>query len=470
MANGPPHSQAGPSQNKFNPSETSAQQPSLIVPVAASSTTSSQGTPGPPSQLQPVQYGSATQGQNPQGYYAMSYTPGGWQNPWQVPSYPFIASGPGSVPSQQTHYTQVPYGQYQPPTVSYQPRQRPKVAQKPRSPTPEPEFHRHWDEVIRSFLEKVGLNQALKGFEDDMVVMNADWERQKVPGAIGDLMRDLMNLGKTKGSETFQERSLEERKLDYIHLSSGTEPQSQTSITKSISQFLAQNRARNDASNRTEFLESLAQKRRRLNPDSDSTEPIPSCARTDAKHLDRDVQMKYDIAKNEDGPLRRTMKGVTGERGKQKGLCALHDEAEGDQQPATDQRVKNIEEHFAIRYVPAPPRTLMSRLRLLEDHIMKLEMDYPPWAALHFNQPNRGWPPPPRHTPIIVPSHITTVTNEPMTDAPQQEISSSSYTPSEETPHPKAKNKNKSSLHRAVMEKLEIQKAMSDLAGVRKSS
>src|SRR5882757_1704441 len=40
--------------------------------------------------------------------------------------------------------------------------------------------------------------------------------------------------------------------------------------------------------------------------------------------------------------------------------------------------------------VPAPPRTLMSRLRLLEDHIMKLEMDYPPWAALHFNQPNRG--------------------------------------------------------------------------------
>jgi len=40
--------------------------------------------------------------------------------------------------------------------------------------------------------------------------------------------------------------------------------------------------------------------------------------------------------------------------------------------------------------VPAPPRNLMSRLRLLEDHIMQLEKDYPPWAALHFNQPNRG--------------------------------------------------------------------------------
>ncbi|KAG1832412.1 hypothetical protein EV424DRAFT_25108 [Suillus variegatus] len=464
MTNGPPPSQAGPSQ----PSETSAQQPAHTVPVPASSTTSHQAiTAGPSSQLQPVQYGPATQGQNPQGYYAMSYTPGGWQNAWQVPSYPYIASG--SVPGQQTHYTQVPYPQYQPPAVTYQPRQRTKVAQKPRSPTPEPELHRHWDEVIRSFLKKVGMNQALRGFEDDMVVMNADWERQKVPGAIGDLMKDLMNLGKPKGNETLQERPLEERKLDYVHLSGSTKPQSQTSITRSISQFLAQNRARNDVSNRTEFLESLAQKRRRLNLDPDSTEPIPSCARTDAKHLDRDVQMKYDIAKNEDGPLRRTMKGVAGDKGRQKELLALRDDAEGDQQPATDQRVKNIEEHLAIRYVPAPPRTLLSRLRLLEDHLMQLEKDYPPWAALHFNQPNRGWPPPPRHTPIIVPSHITTTTTkESKTDTPQQESSSSS--PTEETSHTKAKNKNKSSLHRAVMEKLEIQKAMSDLAGVRKSN
>lgn len=187
MTNGPPPSQAGPSQ----PSETSAQQPAHTVPVPASSTTSHQAiTAGPSSQLQPVQYGPATQGQNPQGYYAMSYTPGGWQNAWQVPSYPYIASG--SVPGQQTHYTQVPYPQYQPPAVTYQPRQRTKVTQKPRSPTPEPELHRHWDEVIRSFLKKVGMNQALRGFEDDMVVMNADWERQKVPGAIGDLMKDLM--------------------------------------------------------------------------------------------------------------------------------------------------------------------------------------------------------------------------------------------------------------------------------------
>lgn len=40
--------------------------------------------------------------------------------------------------------------------------------------------------------------------------------------------------------------------------------------------------------------------------------------------------------------------------------------------------------------VPAPPRHLLARLQFLEDHIIQLEKEYPPWAALHFNQPNRG--------------------------------------------------------------------------------
>lgn len=26
----------------------------------------------------------------------------------------------------------------------------------------------------------------------------------------------------------------------------------------------------------------------------------------------------------------------------------------------------------------------------MEDHIIKLERENPPWAALYFNQPNRG--------------------------------------------------------------------------------
>ncbi|KAG9316808.1 hypothetical protein JVU11DRAFT_2873 [Chiua virens] len=473
--NGPPTSQAGPSQASTtipNTSETGSLQSYYVqsnaqagpsqTPQQLAQHTQIHLTQQTSSQSQPQ---TQTQGQQnatqTQAYY-MGYAPGTWQNAWQLSGYPYATSG--NAPYQQSHYPQIPYAQYQ----QYQPqlavaRQR-KTPSKPRTPTPEP-MYRHWDQVIRAFLKKVGLTQALKGFEDDMVVLNADWERKSVPGAIGELVRDLMMLGKFKEGEELRECPLEERKLDHIHLSTGAEPQSQSTITKAISQFLAQNRARNDASNRAEFLESLAQKRRRLNIDPKSTEHIPSCARTDAKPLDRDSQMKYDIAKNEDGPLRRTVKGPDGrETQAQEKLVALTDDTPSEREPAIDERLKNIESHVAVRYVPAPPRTLLVRLQSLEDHIIQLEKEYPPWAALHFNQPNRDWPPPPRQTPIIVPSHLTTK------DVPV-EGAAAPLGGIDEAPHApaKGKNKNKSSLHRAVMERLEVQKAMNDLTGTQRA-
>jgi hypothetical protein len=87
---------------------------------------------------------------------------------------------------------------------------------------------------------------------------------------------------------------------------------------KSIAQFLAQNCAKNNASNRSEFLYSLSERRRHIQENSEtsadaSVDPsqIDSCARTAAKPIDRDEQMKYDIAKNSDGPLLRTMKATS---------------------------------------------------------------------------------------------------------------------------------------------------------------
>jgi hypothetical protein len=139
-------------------------------------------------------------------------------------------------------------------------------------------------------------------------------------------------------------------------------------INKSISKFLAQNRARNDASNRNEFLDSAKRKQPKP-PEGISTEPVipstldssssscgqlelktdesrpPSCARTDARPLDRDVQMKYDIARNEDGPLRRTLRMsepevVAGGKEKEKTTADV----------ANEERLNNIETHLAIRY------------------------------------------------------------------------------------------------------------------------
>lgn len=469
MTSYPPSSQAGSASNS---SELTQEQPTLA----------SHPTPGLPNQtqlpthqqnLQYVQDQPHTQTttsaarQNPaQTYYAMGYPPGSWQNTaWQLSGYPYATTG--SAPYQQTHYAQIPYTQYQ--SYQYTPPARPRTKLQPKLRTPTPEAtYRHWDEVIRAFLRKVGLSQALKGFEDDMVVMNEDWERKVVPGAIGELVRDMMTLGKYKDGEKPQERLLEDRKLDYIHLSGGQQPRSQSTITKSVSQFLAENRAKNDASNRSEFLQSIAEKRRRLDIREDVDETIPSCARTDMKQLDREVQMKYDIAKNEDGPLRRTVQGVNRKEAQEKPV-ALSDGSESKDHPALDERLKNIEAHLAVRYVPAPPRSLLSRLQFLEDHIIQLEKEYPPWAALHFIQPHREWPPPPRQTPIIVPSHLTTQ-EAPAESTTVHHMTTGSGSPLDDpsTSLAKGKAKTKSSLHRAVMEKLEVQRAMSDLAGLRK--
>lgn len=139
--------------------------------------------------------------------------------------------------------------------------------------------------------------------------------------------------------------------------------------------------------------------------------------------------------------------------------------------------------------MPSPPRSLLDRLKFVEDHIIHLEKQFPPWAALHFNQPHRGvrrdnrlrlymktddaclsdqWPPPPRATPIIVPPQMRS--SAPSDTPTQSHASIPSAVDAEETKSKgkgKANAKNKSSLHRAVMERLEVQKAMNDLADVR---
>lgn len=79
------------------------------------------------------------------------------------------------------------------------------------------------------------------------------------------------------------------------------------------------------------------------------TESIASCARTDAKTQDRDVQMKYDIAKNEDGPLRKTMKAPATDP-VQKNHRSSDGVPTSESHPGFDERLQNVETHLAVRY------------------------------------------------------------------------------------------------------------------------
>ena len=147
---------------------------------------------------------------------------------------------------------------------------------------------------------------------------------------------------------------------------------------------MAQNQARNDASNRAEFLSSLAERRKRqrvgeAEGDDRSTDQsnatsleidahkTGSCARADAKPIDRDAQMKYDIAKDDSGPLSRSAKaGLLSENGKINTSEATEitpktsmgatttvvndEEVTSARHPGLDERLKNIEDHIAVRF------------------------------------------------------------------------------------------------------------------------
>lgn len=380
-----------------------------------------------------------------QSYY--NYPAQNWQH-WQPATYPFTNS--------QAYYQSAGYttaaaalakGDGKQHAVPVPPR-RP-----PTPPPPDPVLPKHWDEVLMDFFKTIGFTQTRKGFEMDVLVMNPDWEKKKVSAAIQRLVQGL-SVAHDPNAEP-----IEERKLAYTH---APNLQPTSSINKSISQFLAENRRRNDASNRAEFVDNLKRKRQRMSdgeappqPDtqvaeSADTDAGGSCARTDARQVDRDRQMKYDIAKNEDGPLRRTVK---------KDEEPAKPPAENSRTADMDERVGAVEQHLALQYVPTQPSSVAYRLKLIEDHISHLERDYPPWAALHFNQPNRGWPPPPRTTPVIVPVQMRSAAPPPPPPTAAEASASASQPTSSRT------RTKSSSLHRAVLERLEVQQARRDLAG-----
>lgn len=192
--------------------------------------------------------------------------------------------------------------------------------------------------------------------------------------------------------------------------------------------------------------------------------------------------MKYDIAKNEDGPLRRTMKDFHAEA--QQAIVASSATKDREIHPGLDDRLKTVETHLAIRYGETP---------LYESCVSAYEDDFSPFNAsripdspqflrgsyhttrkglptlgcfaLQSTQPRRKrlrrftvpilmfvlqWPPPPRSNPIIVPPHLRDSASEvkPVaSDAANAPLRGE-----------------KSSLHRAVMERLEVQQAMGELA------
>ena len=147
--------------------------------------------------------------------------PTGYTAPWYTTSYAQYGPQPNAAARssatstaglyQPYPQTGNPYAAYYGPHAYYpqyqsQPTTQPQIpassssnlkpAQKqpspsPSPPLPDPETYKNWDVVIRTFFFKTGLTQALKGFEDDMLVFNPEWEQMKIPVALEELIKGL---------------------------------------------------------------------------------------------------------------------------------------------------------------------------------------------------------------------------------------------------------------------------------------
>src|ERR1700722_17473193 len=136
-------------------------------------------------------------GPNRQAYYTSAQA---WQTGWPMSMHPYVASTPQNhAQGPQNYYHYSPYHVLSGSHAHSTPVMhslKPKTPSPSPSPSPPPpDFPKHWDAAIRVFLERVGLTQALSGFQADMLVMNEEWESTEVPEALNTLVKNLSVCG-----------------------------------------------------------------------------------------------------------------------------------------------------------------------------------------------------------------------------------------------------------------------------------
>ncbi|CAO3627853.1 unnamed protein product [Mucor hiemalis] len=126
------------------------------------------------------------------------------------------------------------------------------------------------------------------------------------------------------------------------------------------------------------------------------------------------------------------------------------------------ERVNNIEQHLNIRLDEDanPPFSMFERIKIVEDTLMEIERQNPTWAAVHFNQPNRNFPPPP---PVKYITRPNTTNNDEAVDSNPTYISTQITTtaPLPQQRMLKAHGRANSSLTRAVIDQLNRQNQVS---------
>lgn len=168
MTNGPPSSAAGSSKTPVISSNT------LPANGPGSAACSAPFASWPPSQPESAQASTSQQNLNSQ---TRSY--------YRNTTY-------GVQASTQTRRYQTAYTTQALPNPAPVPAIQNEAPQRIPTPTlPEPETYKRWDNAIRKFLVGVNLSQTLHGLENDMLVLNSEWEQNVIPKALKELHANL---------------------------------------------------------------------------------------------------------------------------------------------------------------------------------------------------------------------------------------------------------------------------------------
>ncbi|KAI7905929.1 uncharacterized protein BX663DRAFT_540599 [Cokeromyces recurvatus] len=252
-----------------------------------------------------------------------------------------------------------------------------------------------WDKELSNFFKEIGLVETSECLNSELIVLSRH-RLEKLPEALEALVEkllktlekhidakeqllnkhekeheDLLVKKRTYASKEEEEEEEERERAKRFNSEQVQIRATTKEVDQRIDTFIQAKRNELDESNRTEFLN------RRDPAAADVT-----CARTDAREINRNIQMKFDIVNNEDGPLARSL--ITSSN------TANTKDSHVNTSADITERLNNIEEHLNVKIdeIAKPSFSVFERIKILENTLIEIEKQYPLWAAVHFNQPN----------------------------------------------------------------------------------
>ncbi|CAO3588261.1 unnamed protein product [Absidia cylindrospora] len=365
--------------------------------------------------------------------------------------------------------------------------------------TDEEELSVSWQQDLGAFLNSIGLIETRRSFDTELLVLS-QYHQSQLPQALENLVdrllmalerhvnakeNELTNDSSTSPTTTTMNGLLYTKKRkrqkgdgnsdngntdnsdsEAQELVKRMDPEqvqiraSDSQVQQRINTYIQAKQHDVDASNRTEFLN-------RPDPKGEDV----TCARADAREINRNIQMKFDIVNNEDGPLARSLISSSATTDEQRSSNTTDNQKRNDQvaTEVMEERLGNLEAHLNVQFErhTTKPFTWTERISIIERTLMDIERKYPTWAAVHFNQPNRTYPPPPPVT-FISRSQQPQSSSPASTEIPTLHEKKMDYVASQlipqqqkQTPSPlKLSGRSNSSLTRAVLEQLQRQKQL----------